>query len=155
MPMRKIVTLLALFVALSAGAQKSNSILLYGYMRPSHPGIVPANHPNATMAEYLIFIAHPKDNSFRVLTVSVAGKSYPFSTEKKESPVTYVNRNLPRKPRTITLVPANKGTVEQVALVNGPTRPGAGSLKVTYRLKGKSYTKTLSAWKELEPVMNL
>jgi hypothetical protein len=153
--MRKILSLLALFISFSLAAQTGTGVTLYGYMRPSHPGIVPANHPRATLADYLIYISHPAGGSFRIMSVMVGGKPYAFSTEKDTSPVSYVNRNLPQSPRTITLVPKNKGVTEQLLLRNAPDRPGAGPLKVTYVLNGKTYSKTLSKWKELEPEMNL
>jgi hypothetical protein len=152
--MRKFIPLFALLLALGANAQNSGTVRLYGYMRPSHPGIVPANRPNATRADYIVYLTHPKNVSFRLLSLSVGGKLYAFSTEATASPVTYINRNLPRSPRTVTLVPKTAATVEQVLLRQGPDRPGAGALKVSYLLNGKSYTKSLASWKELEPVMN-
>jgi hypothetical protein len=152
--MRKILSLLALFIGLSAAAQTGTSLTLYGYMRPSHPGIVPANRPNATLADYLIYITRPASSSFRITSVTVGGKAYAFSTEVTKTPVSYINRNLPQSPRTVTLVPKVKGLTESILLRNGPNRPGAGALRVTYMLGGRSYVKTLSKWKELEPVMN-
>jgi hypothetical protein len=152
--MRKILSLLALFISFGVAAQTGTQVTLYGYMRPSHPGIVPANRPNATLADYLIYITHPSGANFRVTSVSIGGKVYPFSSEVTRTPVSYINRNLPQSPRTITLVPKTKGVTENIILRNGPNRPGAGTLKVTYVLGGKIYVKTLSKWKELEPVMN-
>ncbi|RYZ24307.1 MAG: hypothetical protein EOO16_01060 [Chitinophagaceae bacterium] len=152
--MRKILLLLSLAAALGATAQQSGTVRVYGYMRPSHPGIVPANYPNATLADYLLYLALPRSGSFRLRSVSIGGKAYAFRTEALPAPVTYENRNLPQNPQTVTLVPKHSGRTLQVVLDKGPNRPGAGPLKLTYSWKGKTYTKTLKEWKELEPVMN-
>lgn len=150
--MRNILLLLLLLSASGAFAQSNRSVSLYGYARPSHPGIVPANRPNATMMDYQIYLAHPA-GAFRLTEVRIGGKRYDFRTERQSAPVVSVNRNLPDQPRTDTLVPPTTRLVEQVLLPEGPVRPGAGPLQVRYTWKGKRYTRTLSTWKELEPVL--
>ncbi|TCJ14315.1 hypothetical protein EPD60_09970 [Flaviaesturariibacter flavus] len=152
--MRKLLLLLTLSLALGATAQQTGSVRIYGYMRPSHPGIVPASHPNATLADYLVYLAIPRNGGFRLRTVSIGGKAYEFRTEALASPVSYVNRNLPQNPRTETLVPKHSGRTFQVLIDKAPNRPGAGPLRLVYNWNGKTYSKTLKEWKELEPVMN-
>ncbi|RYY89933.1 MAG: hypothetical protein EOO15_04630 [Chitinophagaceae bacterium] len=150
--MRKILTLLFVTAALAAAAQSSNTVTLYGYGRPSHPGIVPPGRKNATLMDYRVYIAHP-EGRFRILEVRIGGKRYDFRTERVASPVTEVNRNLPQNPRTDTLVPPTSRVVDQLLLPHGPVRPGAGALQVRYSWNGKKFTRTLKSWKELEPVL--
>ncbi|RYY40214.1 MAG: hypothetical protein EOO08_07730 [Chitinophagaceae bacterium] len=150
--MRKIFTLIFLAGTLAAAAQSANSVTLYGYGRPSHPGIVPANRPNATLMDYRIYVAHPAAG-FRITEVRIGGKRYTFRTERVTSPVLEINNNLPQQPRTDTLVPLTTRMVEQLILPKGPVRPGAGKLQVRYTLRGKTFWKTLGSWKELEPIM--
>ncbi|GAB4094138.1 hypothetical protein [Flaviaesturariibacter terrae] len=151
--MRKFLTLLALSFALAASAQTGASVSLYGFARPSHPGIVPPNYPNATLMDYRIFVAHAA-GAFRITGLRIGGKPYAFRSQVVASPVTVENGNLPQQPRTDTLVPPTKRIVEEVILPRGPVRPGAGALQLRYTWKGKAYVKTLKSWKELEPILH-
>ncbi|TCZ66395.1 hypothetical protein [Flaviaesturariibacter aridisoli] len=151
--MRNIFTLLLLLAAFGGSAQTNRSVLLYGYARPSHPGIVPANRKNATLMDYQVYLARPA-GAFRLTEVRIGGKRYDFRSERVTAPVLSVNRNLPEAPRTDTLVPPTTRIVERIYLPAGPVRPGAGALQVRYTWKGKTYTRVLKNWKELEPIMN-
>ena len=151
--MRNILLLLLLLAGLAANAQTNRSVSLYGYARPSHPGIVPAGYKNATLMDYQIYLAHPS-GSFRLTEVRISGKRYDFRTERVPAPVLSVNRNIPQEPRTDTLVPPTSRLVEQVILPKGPVRPGAGALQVRYTWNGKKYTRMLRHWKELEPILS-
>jgi hypothetical protein len=152
--MRKILTLILIMATVAGNAQNAAPARVYAFMQPSHPGIVPANRPNATLADYRVFLVYPKEGLFSLKSISIGGKAYSFTTEAIAMPVTQVYRDHPQQPRTEVLVPAGKGIAIQVILKKAPNRPGAGPLKVVYLYNGKSYSKTIKDWKELAPMMN-
>ena len=147
-------------------------VKLYGYIQQIIPGasLKRDMYENGKQRElredkkynYLIYLMAPKSTPIQPIEIRIRGKAYSFKTDTvRETPVTYVNYNIPNQPKTQILVPKTDKAVfllsplpalsEKHPYTLG-TKAKSNELLVLYKIHGKVQMAFLKKMVMLEPV---
>ncbi len=155
-----------------AACAQAAPVKLYGYAQVVIPGAAPRGDiaeggqrlPAADYRRWNYFIYLDNGSGKRVypLELWIGGKRQGVTfTEVDSTPVTQVNRNITRNPRTVTLVPKTTGKVLQLTPATEPEKKATAraarlatenELVLVYRMGGKTHYRVVQKMERLEPL---
>lgn len=165
--MKAFLVFIMVLVSLTVMAQ-TDKVKLYGYAQPVIGGI-PSNTPfdekgnsaattKKSHANYLFYIAYPKNIMVYPLELWMYGEAYTINVQPVITPVEILYDNGSFDPQKVTLVPETEDTCLQLLLTdklvikNTTVKKSLienNDLVIVYRMKGKLYSQTLKKIKGL------
>jgi hypothetical protein len=165
--MKAFLVFIMVLVSLTVMAQ-TDKVKLYGYAQPVIGGIPsttpsdekgnPAATTKKSHANYLFYIAYPKNIVVYPLELWMHGEVYSINVQPVITPVEILYDNGSFDPQKVTLVPETEDTclqlipTEKLVIKNTTVKKSLienNDLVIVYRMKGKLYSQTLKKIKGL------
>jgi hypothetical protein len=147
----------------------------YAYARETSPGTIPVGVTDENgnkvrtskmgySREYFIYLVYDNCAQLTPVRLLINGRAYQFKNQTiDQSPVAIMNNNIPGQPKNITLVPKTNDKIirlipelqKGINSTGGEKKLASSQVVISYRLKGKTYHKSVKTIKKLEPVLNL